>query len=364
MNAEVATISPLAAYIGSFLDNAPPFWVLLIIAVVVHWFVLLLPTLAIMAYMERKLSADIQMRIGPNRVSPFGLIQSVADGIKLLFKEDGAPRTRDSLLFKWGTAVATVCLVVAIGNIPLGQNLALTNLDSGTGWIIASMVLSNLCLFWAGYSAESPWSVISSFRILSMVSIYLVPISLSLLPPILIAGSPSIDLIVRSQGGAPWKWNAFHDPGSFFSFLALFVGLLIWQGEDPFKISTARGDIAGGLESEYSGVRKGMLAFLRYTSSFLACALIVSVYLGGWQTPFNLDSFGRASNLVECLGFLVKVFFLVLISIWIRWSLPLMRIDQVISLSWRLLVPASIGSAFVTSIWMVVFHGKGFGDFL
>lgn len=363
MSAELGSVSPFAMYLGTFADGAPV-WALILLSIAVHWFVLLMPPLFFISFLDRKLAADIQMRIGPNRVTKYGLLQTVADIIKAVFKEDIRPSAQEGALFRWGAVGAIVCVFTALGGIPMAESWALSNLDSGLVFVLVTLLLSNLCLFWAAYSVESEWSVLSSFRILSMVTAYIVPMAVAAIPPILIAGSPNFDGIVRAQGGLPWKWILFHDPGAAWSGAALFISLLVWQGRTPFDHHRAVGEIDGGYAGEYSGLRSGLLSFLQYAALFLASALVVTCYLGGWQTPFNLESFGRAADLVQWLFFTFKTFFLVFISIWIRWSLPRMRIDQIVKLSWRVLVPMGLlGSVFV-AIWIVLFHGKGLGDFL
>lgn len=364
MSLELGAISPLAAYLGSFIDMLLPTWVLLLLATAVYWFFLLLPPVLVLGYLDRKLGADIQMRIGPNRVPGFGFFQAIADSMKLFFKEDSAPLAQEEWLFRWGSVAAIIAVFLAIGSIPMAESWALANLDAGVVCVIAALGLSSLCLFWAAYSAQSQWSVLSSFRVLALITAYIVPLAVTLIPPVLIAGSPNLEAIVRAQGGMPWKWNAFHNPGTLLSCAALFLALQIWQARAPFDHYHAPGEVAGGFTAEYSGLRKGLLAFLEYASLYLSCAFIVTTYLGGWQTPFNLESFGRAANLVEWLLFSIKSFSLVFLSIWIRWSLPSMRIDQIVSLSWRILVPMGLLGSACTAVWLVVFNGRGIGDFL
>lgn len=364
MNSDLMTLSPMAAYVGSFTDMVLPAWVLITAATIVHWFALLLPPLALLGYLDRKMGSDIQMRIGPNRVGPFGMGQPVADVIKLFFKQDSGPDAQEPWLFRWGVVAAIVCVFLAIGDIPLAEAWALSNLDAGAVFVIAVLTFSSLCIFWAAYSAQSSWSVLSGFRALSMISAYVVPLAVTTVPPVLIAGSPNLDAIVRAQGGFPWKWIAFNNPGATVACAAMFIALLVWQGRAPFDHQRARGEIAGGFVAEFGGVRKGLVTFLEYASLFLACAFIVAVYLGGWQTPFNLESFGRAANIVQWFVYMVKVFTLAFLSIWIRWSLPSLRADQIVNLSWRILVPMGLAGGIFTAVWLVIFNGKGFGDFL
>ncbi len=364
MNAELSTISPMAAYVGSFMETAMPAWGLILVATTIHWFCLVVAPVMLMAYLDRKLGADIQMRIGPNRVSSYGVFQSAADTIKLFFKEDSGPEAQESWLFRWGTVAAIVCVFLALGTIPMAEAWALSNPDSGIVMVLAALCFSNLCVFWAAYSARSQWSVLSSFRVLAMVTAYVVPIAIALVPPVLIAGSPNLENIVRAQGGMPWKWAMFHNPATLLSWATMFLGLQIWQGRAPFDHSHAPGEIAGGYTAEYSGLRSGLLTFLEYASLLLGCAFIVTVYMGGWQTGINLESTGRAANIFELIFFWLKISGLVFVSIWIRWSLPGLRIDQIVNLSWRILVPIGLFASAVTAVWLVVARARGGGDIL
>lgn len=364
MNSDLSSVSPLAAYVGSFLESSFPAWGLISLGIVLHWFFLVLPPVIVIGYLDRKLGADIQMRIGPNRVSAFGVFQFFADTIKLIFKQESQIAAQEGWLFRWGIVVAIICVFSAIGNIPMATNWAISNLDSGLIYIIFALVFSHLCLFWSAYSIENQWSAVSSFRVLAMISAYIVPVAVALVPPVVIAGSHNIDRIVRAQGGMPWRWLIFHNPGSMLSGVVLFVAMLIWQGRVPFDHYRAESEVNGGFTAGYSGFRRGLLIFLEYGTVFLSCAVVVTTYLGGWQTPFDLESFGRAANLVEWLFFSVKTFALAFLSVWIRWSLPRLRIDQIVKLAWHVLVPLGLFASIVVAVWIVVFNGKGFGDFL
>ena len=357
-------ISPFAAFLASFSDTAWPAWVLLIIAAAVYWSLLVVPQIALLSYMDRKLGADVQMRIGPNRVGPYGIIQPVADFLKLFFQEELSPKTQERALFRWGPLAAVVCVVWAVGSIPMADHWVLSSPESGLILVVCALTLSHLCLFWAGYSVESAWSALSSFRMLASAALYLVPIAMSLIPPVLISGSVNLFEIMASQGGYPWRWNAFHDPGAALSCLVLFASLQFWQGRLPMDFARADGEIAGGSLVEYSGLRKGIVSSLQHLGLFLSCALLVTVYFGGGAVPFDLESLGRAANLVQWTFFTIKVFATAWVLIWIRWSLPRMRIDQAIRLSWKILLPAGIAGALLSAFWAVVTGGRGLGDFL
>lgn len=364
MNTGLETISPLAAYLGSFIAAEVPSWLLVFLAVTLHWGLLLVPSVAVLGFLDRKMGADVQMRIGPNRVPMSGFFQSLADTVKLFFKEDKRGGIEHGWLFSWGIIVSITSLFSALGLLPVAESWSLSNVDSGAVLVLFAMVFSHLCLFWTAYSAPSRWSTVSAFRILPVIASYIVPLAIALIPVVLVAGSANFDQIARAQGGLPWKWILFHNPGSLLSGITMFVALLIWQSRNPFDHYLARGEIDAGFVACYSGLRKGLIYFLEYVSLLLALGFMVATYMGGWQTPFNLATFGRASNLVHWLVFSAKALFLGILCIWIRWSLPRLRSDQIITLSWRILVPMGLVGAMVTSLWLVLFNGRGFGDFI
>lgn len=361
---DLIPLSPFADFIATYFDDGANPWLALILAVIVHSIFFLCFVSAILAYMDRKIGADIQMRIGINRTGPFGVAQGLADGIKFIFKEDLVPNHVRGLFFHWGPTLAIVATFVAFGTIPLSESWFLSNMSWGVVFVVAMLGMVQLILFLAGYSSGSPWAIIGSFRLIALMTAFIAPVSISVLPVILITGSGSLVDIAKVQGGAPWNWLVFSYPTTIPAFVVIYAGLLIWGGRAPFDLAYGGKEIAGGLLTEYSGLRKGYLQSLQHFQVLLSSSLVVALFLGGWNVPLNMESIGRAANIVQYLVFMAKVFLLVLIGIWIRWSLPRLRVDQVLNFSWKVLVPIALLSSVGTAFWLVLTSGRGIGDFL
>ena len=371
MNDEINLISPFAGYLATFVQGMDDgifhsilssSRVLIFLSILIFWFILYLPQISLIEFFDRKLGADIQMRIGPNRVGRFGLFQFLADFLKSLFKEDVFSEYKEEALFKWGIVLSNTFIFLAMIVIPMSENWVLSSLDAGCVWIVFCLGMSQLSMFWASYSVVSEWSMLSAFRVFAMLAAYIAPITFSILVPMMLCGSSSMSAIVKGQTGMPWGWVAFQNPGALMGFVALFIAMLAWVGRNPFDHSKAEEEISGGYSYEYSGIRKNLILFNEYSSLFLSSAFIVSLYLGGWQTPFNLESFGRAANIVQWLFFSFKISILVFFSIWIRWSLPRLRIDQVILITWKILMPTSLVGVLINIAWMVFVRSRLIGE--
>lgn len=363
MTADLERISPFAAWLFSFFGVRVPAWIMVLTAVSIYGFFVILPQLAALGYLDRKLGADIQMRIGPNRVGPAGLFQGIADALKLLFKQDARPGSA-GMAFRFAPVLVLCVLFLAVGSIPVSKDWALSSVDSGLAHLLAALLLSRFFLFWSAYSANNPWSALSAFRILAHVSFYLLPLAVAFLPPVLVSGSIDMGGILSSQGGWPWRWTLFHDPGALIGGLVFFGAMHIWQCRAPFDFTSAESEISGGAWSEYSGARKGLVSVIEFAGLYLSCGLFAVLYLGGGNVPFGLDSFGRAASLVHFTALTIKIFALAAVSIWARWSLPRLCAGQVVSFSWKVLLPFGIVSVLSTALWMALAAGKSFAEAL
>ncbi len=361
---DLKNISPLAMYLSSFFAVPLPVAAALILAILFYWFCLVLPPVLAMQLFERKLGAHIQMRIGPNRVSQLGLLQPFADILKSLFKTNALPLTQERFLYFFGPFLTLLCVFLALLNVPFTSHWIVTNLDSGLVFIVIMMLASHLISFWSGYGIKSQWSVLSVFRMFYLVITYIVPLAFSILPVVLISGSINLVTIVEQQGGLPWQWLAFHNPGAMLSCIVLFLSLYIWQNRSPFNLAFVQHEIMQGVVAEYSGLQKTIFSFIEYATFYLSCAFFIVVYLGGGQTPFGLQSFGKAAPLIEWLYFLLKLFIIVFFSIWLRWSLPRVSINQLIYLSWRVLTPLGLLGTILCLLWLAMTRGMGISDFL
>jgi NADH-quinone oxidoreductase subunit H len=356
-------MSPLASYLASFLGENEFSIATLFLALVVHFCLMVFPLLFILGFLDRKIKADIQMRIGPNRSGLLGFWQGVADFFKRFFQEQVFSPLKESWPHKIGVIFSLGALAVATTCVPFASLWVVSDTQISLLIIFLALISVKVFLFWASYVVASPWSQLSSFRIFNTFGAYILPLSIGLLPVVLAAGSLNVFDIVKSQGGMPWNWNLFHDPGAFLGGFALFSSLLIWQSRLPFDYESAASELQQGYRAEYSGTRGFYLELIDHLSFFIVCSLLVSLYLGGWQTPFNLASFGRAASLVEWFFFVTKFFFLSFLSIWLRWSLPRATIEQIFVFSWDYIVPIGLFGVFVSLGW-TGFVGKSFAQLI
>ncbi len=257
-----------------------------------------------------------------------------------------------------GPILALFLVFAALGAIPFSDRWQISGLDSGVFFVFIAIVCARLMLFWTTYSVRSQWSPVAAIRMLAMMSQYLLPLLLAIIPPIVIAGGMDFTQILSSQGGWPWNWNIFHDPGAFLGGITIFGALHLWQNRAPFDYAYADTEIGGGLPAESSGVVKGLVSLVDVMSFYLACSLVTALYFGGGKTPFSLEYFGRGASLVQFFFFALKTVALALFSIWLRWSIPRLRIDQITAYSWNILVPFGLASITLCMIWSALTHAK------
>lgn len=362
-------ISPFATYLASFTNLDLPLVIEIFVGVAFLWLFLLSPSIYLFMFLERKICADVQMRLGPNRVGPSGFFQIFADTFKMFLKEDvTGTRARvfegSEFFLRWGPPSAIAALFCAFGTLPLSHNWMCANIDGGLLLVVGALLLANLFCFWSSYDGASSWSILASFRTLSSISVFLLPVVLSTIPVILITGSTNLSRIIEKQEGMPWNWLAFHNPGTLISVLTLYVGLLVWCGRAPFELASSETELYGGHSSLYTGTRLLTMEFLSNFSIFVSCCFISTLFLGGGATPFDLDFFGRAASFIEFGFLLMKTFALLLVSIWVRWSFPRLNVDQVIRFTWKVLVPLSFLSIILTALWISITGGKGLSDLL
>lgn len=354
--------SPFVRFIGTFLAEEsalPLFW-----AVFLHLTVFIGGFAYVVSYLDRKLAADTQMRIGPNRVGPLGLLQALADCTKYFTKQDMVPRGANGALFRWGPVFAIAAVTAALGPIPMAQEWAMSDLEWGLLYSLLMIAITQFFVFLAGYASASPWSVVGAFRLIVSLASFLVPVALSMASAMLVAGGASFSAVVSGQGGGPWNWMIFNYPPTILSMAVMWAALFVWQSRGPFDNPYGGTEIASGYGAEYSGLRYAFLRALQLLQLLLSSYLIATVFLGGWHFPLPLDSLGRAANLVQYLFFSSKVLVLILIGTWVRWSLPRMRVDQVVYVCWKVLTPAALLGLALTAVWLVVFRGNGVGSLL
>ena len=329
-------------------------------------------------YAERKISADIQMRQGPNRVGPYGLLQFIADGIKMITKEDILPDQADKFLFTLAPFLALMGVLATLAVLPFSSGLILTDLNVGIFYLIGVSSLVGVAIFLGGYASNSKWSLLGGMRGASQIISYEVPVTLSILSIVLLSGGLSFKTVVESQGAMPFHWFLFHNPFTFIAFFVLFIGILAEANRAPFDLPEAESELVSGYHTEYTGMRFAFFALAEYIEVFVLCGVVTALFLGGYKVPLDLGNgqffthtLGLPTLLSSILGqalqfgsFLTKTILLYYVVIWIRWTLPRLRVDQLMTICWKYLTPIALFNLVGVAIWMVLFDGYSLWDLI
>jgi len=315
-------------------------------------------------YVERKIAGDIQSRIGPNVVGPYGILQWIADAIKLLLKEDIIPKKADRKLFILAPMLIFVSGASAFAIIPFAENVIIANLNIGIFYLIAITSLTPLGIILAGWASNNKWSLLGGLRSAAQIISYEIPVAISLLTAVLVAGSLNMVEIVNSQ--SPYNWHIFHNPFMFIAAILFYISALAEANRTPFDIPEADSELVSGYNTEYSGMRFAIFFLIEYAECFIICALVTTLFLGGWHLPF-VDISGLSVELrmpIQAAVFMTKSVLLLLVMMWIRWTLPRYRVDQLMKFCWEIMVPFSFACLLGTAFWMTVFRGKGMPELL
>jgi NADH-quinone oxidoreductase subunit H len=313
----------------------------------------------ITSWVERRIAARMQSRIGPNRVGPQGFLQWLADGLKCFIKEDFIPTLADRKLFFFAPYIVFAGLFAVFVVIPFGDGLIISNLNIGIFYVLAISSLVVAGILMGGWSSNNKWSLLGGMRSAAQIVSYEIPISLAILPVILLSGSLGMQDIIRNQGAYPWQWYICHNPFTFIAGFIFFISALAEGNRAPFDLPEGESEIVAGYNTEYSGFRFLVFFFAEWANLYVIAALTVTLFLGGWNTPVHLYTtfFGLLPKAVDLAGtfvFVIKSFFLVFVIIWIRWTLPRLRIDHLMNLCWKYLVPFGFVNIVGTIIWMVL----------
>ncbi len=295
--------------------------------------------------LERKFIGRIQMRRGPNRVGPFGILQPVADAVKLVAKEDILPSWVDRGVYWVSPLVVFVPTFMIWVTIPVARDLVIRNMEMGLFYIIAFSVLSIVGLVSAGWASANKYAVIGGFRAAAQLVSYEIPIILSVLAIAMLAQSLNLEKIVDAQASLPY---IFIQPlGAFLFFCAGLAEL----GRTPFDIHPAESEVVGGPYVEYSGAHWSVFFLAEYINTFAIAALVTLLFLGGWLFP------GLPGNVAVTgvLVFLIKTYMVVLVIFWFRGTYPRLRIDQLMTLGWKILVPLAFLNVVITAV--ALFYG-------
>lgn len=329
--------------IGGAICAAVAIAVIAVVALVAVWF-------------ERKISAHMQCRLGPMLVGWHGVLQTAADGIKLFLKEDIIPAMADKWLFIMAPAVVLSGAILSWAVLPLGPGWVPADLNVGLLYMLATSSVVAIGIIMAGWASHNKWSLYGAMRTSAQFLSYEIPTALHVIPPILIAGSLNLGQIVDSQAGGLLgmsNWNvfggAFHNPFLVVAFVCYYVSSLAEANRLPFDLPESESEIVAGFHTEYSAMRFSFFFIAEYADLFVVSALGVLLFMGGWHGPFG-------SNAVM---YFLKVSLLIFIAMWLRWTLPRLRIDQLMSTCWKFLIPVGLVNLLLASLWMALAGNVG-----
>lgn len=313
---------------------------------------------------ERKVAGRIQSRLGPMRVGGWhGWAQSFADGIKLLLKEDLIPKDADSVLFRLAPYLAIIPVILAFIALPFGATWVFRELDVALVFILAMLGIEVVGVILAGWASNNKWSVYGAMREACQMVSYEIPMGMALIIPVVCVGSLSLRQIGDAQSGGWFSWLAFDNPFAFLAFVTYFVASLASCKRAPFDLPESESELVAGFHTEYSGIRWSFFFFAEYAAMFVVCGLAVVLFLGGWHGPFPLswgDGWGngvlatglKGMLLSGPLWFVAKCVFFLYVQIWIRWTLPRIRIDQVLYSCVQVLLPLTMLLLLGTTLWV------------
>ena len=359
-----ASLHPQLAALGGGVNVPLTFLVALVKGVLI--LVVLLTTAAYLVLAERKVSARIQLRLGPNRVGPGGLMQPAADAVKLIFKEAAAPDGRDRFLFELAPALAAVAALFAFAVIPINQTICiggrhgagplsaacpggfalhwdLAHLNIGLLFILAVTSIGVYAIFLGGWASNSKYSLLGALRSSAQLISYELAVSFAVLGPVLLSGSLNLERMVQAQHRL---WFVFLQP---LAFLLYLTAGLAETNRLPFDLPEAEGELGAGYHTEMAGMRFGLFFVGEYVNMVVVAAIATTLFLGGWMAPFFF-----LPSWLGPIWFFAKVMLLIFMMLWIRWTYPRLRYDRLMQFGWKVLLPLGLANIVVTAVFVAL----------
>jgi len=346
----------LKGWLLSFVSSAPD-WVQALVSSLINIVGVLgvfMTLFALISVLERKILGRIQNRYGPNRVGPFGLFQPIADGIKLLIKEDIVPTRADKVVHFLAPIMGAMPAILALGVIPYGKNMTPFSIDGGILFFFAVGSAAELAVFMAGWGSNNKFSMLGAMRAIAQMVSYELPLILTVLPVVMIVGSLSADAIVGRQAGYVYgfvpRWFVF-TPWGAAAFILFFVSGLVESNRTPFDVPEGESEIVAGHMTEYSGFKYAIFFLAEYFGMFAVSGLAVTLFLGGWHAPFPF-----LEVIPSYVWFFAKLAALLFVFIWIRGTLPRMRVDHVMNFAWKFMMPMAFTCLIAAAAWHYQSH--------
>lgn len=325
--------------------------VILIISLVVAMYATLI---------ERKLAGFFQDRHGPNRAGIFGILQPLADGLKLFFKEEFMPQSADKFLYILGPSVTMLVALLTSAVIPWGSSISIggteyplqiADINIGILYVFAILSIGVYGIMIGGWASNNKYALIGAVRAASQMISYELAMGMAIITIVMMSGTLSLGEIVAQQHG--FNWNVWYQPLGFFLFL---ICAFAECNRSPFDLPECETELVGGYHTEYSSMKLGFYLFAEYINMFISAAMISSLYFGGYNFPF-MDDLGLSHNALTILGtlaFFIKIAFFIFFFMWVRWTVPRFRYDQLMRLGWKTLIPLAIVNVIITGLVLMI----------
>lgn len=312
----------------------------------------------VLVIMERKVSAWMQIRLGPNRVGPKGLLQSLADTLKLLVKEGMTPSGADKFLFNLAPYIAMMVAMLLLAPIAFAKDFQLWDLNIGVLYVSAISSISVISILMAGWASNNKYSLLGAMRSGAQIVSYELSAGLSVLAIVVLTGSLQLSEIVNSQANGWWIFKG-HIP-AIIAFITFIIAVTAETNRAPFDLAEAESELTAGFHTEYSGMKFALFFLAEYANVFIVCAIGATLFLGGWM-PFHIGNWAGFNHIMDwipsSIWFFGKTFFLIFLIMWFRWTFPRLRIDQLLNLEWKYLLPISmINILLVTAMAILKWH--------
>ncbi len=317
-------------------------------------------------YAERKVAAFLQDRIGPDRAGPFGILQPLADGLKFIMKEEIIPNVSNKLLFVLGPCIAMLTALMAGVVIPWGDTLIIdgneyalqiADLDIGILYVFGVVSIGVYGIMIGGWASNNKFSLLGAIRASAQMISYEVPMGLSIIALIIMTNTLSLrEISVMQAGGVGGDWNFWNVVYQPIGFLIFLICAFAECNRTPFDLAECETELVGGYHTEYSSMKLGFYLFAEYINMFISSAVISTLYFGGFNFPF-MNNLGLDHNVITILGTMamfLKISFFIFFFMWIRWTVPRFRYDQLMNLGWKVLIPLAIVNIFITALIILV----------
>ena len=309
----------------------------------------------ILVMMERKVSAWMQIRLGPNRVGPKGMLQSFADTLKLLVKEGMTPGGADKFLFNLAPIIAIIVAMLLMAPIAFAKDFQMWDMNIGVLYISAVSSISVISILMAGWASNNKYSLMGAMRSGAQIVSYELSAGLAILSIVVLTGSLSLNDIILSQQNGWWIFKG-HIP-VLISFVIFIIAVTAETNRAPFDLAEAESELTAGFHTEYSGMKFALFFLAEYVNVFIVCAIGATLFLGGWM-PFHIGSWQGFNHMMDyipsSIWFFGKTFFLIFVIMWFRWTFPRLRIDQLLNLEWKYLLPISMFNILLVTLMAIM----------